>query len=76
MHAQPISGRWDAGGMGCGELVMQLRLKLRPLSPGDLFELIATDEGASEDIPAWCRLTGHALVEARAPRFLIRRKDT
>jgi tRNA 2-thiouridine synthesizing protein A len=66
---------WDAGGLGCGELVIVLWGRLRALPPGAIFQLTATDPGAVHDIPAWCRLTGHGLVEAAPPRFLIRRKD-
>ena len=66
---------WDAGDLGCGELVIVLWGRLRALPPGAYFLLTATDPGAHHDIPAWCRLTGHALVEAAPPRYLIRRKD-
>jgi tRNA 2-thiouridine synthesizing protein A len=67
---------WDAGEMGCGELVMELRLKLLALRPGELFQLTARDPGAPEDLPAWCRLTGHRLIQATHPLYVIeRRKD-
>jgi tRNA 2-thiouridine synthesizing protein A len=65
---------WDAGDMGCGELVMELRPKILALGPGALFRLIARDPGAPEDLPAWCRLTGHRLVTADHPRYLIERR--
>ena len=62
--------------MGCGELLLELRGRLSPLAPGTVFELTARDPGAPEDLPAWCRLTGHELVEARHPVYRIkRRKD-
>ena len=67
-----LAGRWDAGNLGCGELVLELRGRLAGLSPGSLFELVANDAGAVEDLPSWCRMTGHALVAARHPRYLIR----
>ncbi len=66
--------RWDAGEMGCGELVIQLRRRLAPLAPGALFELVAKDAGAPEDLPSWCRLTGHALVASYHPFYLIQRR--
>jgi tRNA 2-thiouridine synthesizing protein A len=62
--------------MGCGELVFELMLKLRALGPGRLFLLTATDPGAPHDIPAWCRLTGNALVRASPPTYLLRSKGT
>lgn len=65
---------WDAGELGCGELVLELRTKLLAMEAGELLELFARDPGANEDLPAWCRMTGHELVHARAPRFVIRRR--
>lgn len=67
---------WDAGGMGCGELVLELMFRLRALRPGALLALTATDPGARHDIPAWCRMTGNPLVRAEHPQYLIRRKES
>jgi tRNA 2-thiouridine synthesizing protein A len=71
-----VDDAWDAGRLGCGELVLRLALRMRDLRPGAVLELTATDLGAPHDIPAWCRMTGHALVRAEHPRYLIRRKDS
>lgn len=65
---------WDAGAMGCGELIIELRQRMRELSPGSVFELVAHDPGAIEDIPSWCRLSGHRLLRASPPTFLLQRK--
>jgi tRNA 2-thiouridine synthesizing protein A len=61
--------------MGCGELLLELRFRLQPLQPGDRLGLIARDPGAVEDMPAWCRLTGHKLIEASHPNYLIERRS-
>jgi tRNA 2-thiouridine synthesizing protein A len=62
--------------MGCGELVVKLKLKLRnELQPGDILELTATDPGAPEDIPAWCRLTSNTLLSADHPKYYIQTKE-
>ena len=74
-HPLP-DAHWDAGDMGCGELVVKLKLKLRnELSPGDILELTATDPGAPEDIPAWCRLTRNPLLFADHPNYYIQVKE-
>lgn len=52
---------WDAGDLGCGELVLDLRKRLRAM-PGGVLRVVARDPGAPEDLPAWCRLTGNALL--------------
>lgn len=72
---RPPDETWDAGDLGCGELVVELFLRLRRLPPGATLLLVATDPGAKHDLPAWCRLTGHRLARAEPPRFLIVRKD-
>lgn len=65
---------WDAGDMGCGELVMALRLRLTALRPGAILRVTSIDPAAPEDLPAWCRLCGHALVAMNHPNYWIRRK--
>jgi len=58
LHAD---AEWDAGDLGCGELVIDLRKRLRAM-PGGVLKIIARDIGAPEDLPAWCRLTGNELL--------------
>lgn len=65
---------WDAGDMGCGELVMALRVRMNALPPGGVIRVTATDPAAPEDLPAWCRMTGHPLLSADHPHYLIQRK--
>jgi tRNA 2-thiouridine synthesizing protein A len=60
--------------MGCGDLVLALRLRLQKLEPGAVLKVTARDPAAPEDLPAWCRLTGHRLVWASHPEYLIERK--
>jgi tRNA 2-thiouridine synthesizing protein A len=69
------NAEWDAGDMGCGELVLELRMRLQPMQPGQLLKLTARDPGALEDLPAWCRLTGHRLVMAVHPVYWIGRRE-
>lgn len=73
---EPEDTVWSAGDMGCGEPVMQLRIRLNNLPPGTVFTVRATDPAAPEDIPSWCRLTGHALVSAEHPVYRIRRRES
>lgn len=73
--AEAFAAEWDAGDMSCGDLVLQLRIRLNRLTGGEVLKLRATDPAAPEDIPAWCRLTGHGLESARHPHYWIRRKD-
>ena len=64
----------DAEDRGCGEVLLDLKLKLRPLAPGAFLALVSQDAGAPLEVPAWCRLTGHVLRDARPPFFLIEKR--
>jgi tRNA 2-thiouridine synthesizing protein A len=66
---------WDAGDLGCGELVLGLFTRIKAVKPGGIFRLIVRDPAAPEDIPAWCRMTGHPLVRSAHPEYLIQRKE-
>lgn len=52
----------DGGDHGCGELLLELRTHIRGLPPGAVVRLIATDPAAPDDLPRWCRMTGHRYV--------------
>lgn len=67
--------RWDAGEIGCGRFVFELARRVNRLEPGETIEVLARDPGASTDVPAWCRMTGHTLISARHPVYEIRRKE-
>ena len=67
---------WNAGELGCGDLVLELRRRVRE-APGQVFKVIALDLGAPEDIPAWCGMTGHELIaqDLDAHAYFIRAKS-
>lgn len=66
---------WDAGDTACGDLVLELRLRLQALKPGAVLKVTARDLGAPADLPAYCRLTKHILVRAEHPDYWIRRRE-
>ncbi|MFN0052892.1 MAG: sulfurtransferase TusA family protein [Planctomycetales bacterium] len=71
-----IDDEWDAGEMGCGELVLELRLRMDRLSAGGVLKLIGRDAGLPEDLPAWCRMTGHRLRRATPPEYFLEKRFT
>ena len=74
-HEEPrVGDTWDAGTMGCGELIVLLRARMLALPPGGVLRLVARDPGALEDLPSWCRLTGHGLVGADHPVYHLERR--
>jgi TusA-related sulfurtransferase len=58
-----IDALCDGGDQGCGGGLLMLILQaMKRLQPGDILEIRSTDAGVREDLPAWCRMTGHALL--------------
>lgn len=49
----------------CPMPVIRVQDKVAQLLPGDEVEAVCTDPGALNDIPAWCRINGHTVVEKR-----------
>ncbi len=53
----------DGGDQGCGGGLLLLMLQaMKRLGTGDILEVRSTDPGVREDLPAWCRMTGHELL--------------
>jgi len=75
LDAIEFTEEWDAGDLGCGDLLIILSIKMRRLPVRSCLKLTATDPGAVEDIPAWCTLTRHRLLAASHPVYAIQRRD-
>ena len=58
--------RVDACGIQCPGPILKLKKSMEALMPGQLLEVRSTDAGFPRDAEAWCRTTGHKLVEKRS----------
>lgn len=54
----------DTRGLLCPLPVIRTQDRIRGLPAGTEVEVIATDPGTRQDIPAWCRVHGHQLLAA------------
>jgi tRNA 2-thiouridine synthesizing protein A len=52
----------DAIRLMCPMPVIRLSQKINELETGDTIEITATDPGVKHDIPAWCRVHGHNML--------------
>jgi tRNA 2-thiouridine synthesizing protein A len=52
----------DARRLLCPMPVIRTQDKVKQLRSGDTLEVICTDPGALNDIPAWCRINGHKIL--------------
>ncbi len=53
----------DARGMLCPMPVLQTAKKIKEIQQGEILEVLADDEGAIEDLPAWCEQTGNTFLK-------------
>lgn len=66
---------YDGGDLACGQLLLDLRLYFRDLPEAAVVMVRSVDEGAPVEIPAWCRLMGHMLLDSAHPRYLIQKRS-
>ena len=53
----------DARRMLCPMPVIRTQEKVEQLKVGDTLTVFCTDPGAIHDIPAWCRVHGHEILD-------------
>lgn len=53
----------DARRLLCPLPVIRTQDKVKDLSPGDELVVHCTDPGVLNDIPAWCRINGHKVLD-------------
>ncbi len=65
----------DTQGLTCPLPILKVKKAMNGLTHGATLEILATDPGAMDDFEAFCRLTGHTLLEqsdvAGVYRFVI-----
>jgi len=55
----------DARSLLCPLPVIRTEERVNQLAPGAVLEVRASDPGVLHDIPSWCRVNGHEVIEAR-----------
>lgn len=55
----------DARRLLCPMPVIRVQDCVAALNPGDTVEVLCTDPGVRFDIPSWCRINGHHVLETR-----------
>ncbi len=57
------SHQLDARNLLCPLPVIKTQDRAAELKQGDILEVICTDPGALIDIPTWCRIHGHQVLD-------------
>jgi len=53
----------DTTGLLCPLPVIKTQNQVADMRPGQVLKIICTDPGALYDIPVWCRLHGHDILQ-------------
>ena len=53
----------DAKGLNCPLPILKAKKALKSLQEGNTLEVLSTDPGSVADFAAFCRTTGHELLE-------------
>lgn len=53
----------DAKNLLCPMPVIRCQDSIKQLQAGDRLTICCTDPGAKNDIPAWCRINGHKVID-------------
>lgn len=61
-----MSETLDLTGLKCPLPILRTKKALATLESGTVLTVLATDPGAPDDFAAFCRHTGHELLENRA----------
>ena len=60
-----MTDQLDTSNLLCPMPVIRTQDKIAEMQEGDVLEVLATDPGVKNDIPAWCRINGHKVIEIR-----------
>jgi len=55
----------NARGLLCPMPVIKVQERVADLEPGTVLQATGTDPGILNDVPAWCRVNGHQVLETR-----------
>ncbi|MFP4081662.1 MAG: sulfurtransferase TusA family protein [Candidatus Aminicenantes bacterium] len=62
----------DCFGLLCPMPIIQTAKKIKEMKVGEVLEVLSTDEGIKEDMPAWCRQTGQEYLGLREQDDVIK----
>ena len=67
----------DARGLNCPLPILRTKKALSGLGSGETLAIVSTDPGSLKDMQAFCKQTGHELVESRSEQgefvFVVRK---
>lgn len=70
-----------ASGLACVNLTPNIKQAISSMNGSEILMVYNDDPASREGVPAWCRLTGHSLIETKEinqteTQFYIQKKIT
>jgi tRNA 2-thiouridine synthesizing protein A len=62
----------DCYGLLCPMPIIQTSKKIKEMKIGEVLEVVSTDIGIKEDMPAWCRQTGQEFLGVEEERDVFK----
>jgi tRNA 2-thiouridine synthesizing protein A len=62
----------DCYGLRCPMPIVQTTRKIKEMKTGEVLEVLSTDAGIKEDMPAWCRTSGQEFLGAETEGDVIK----
>ena len=59
-----VDQKLDCKGLSCPMPIIKLAKTIKKMDSDQVLEMIGTDPGSKEDVPAWCEKTGNEFLEA------------
>lgn len=61
----------NARNLMCPLPVIRAQDKVKTMRTGERLKVLCTDPGALNDIPAWCRINGHRVIETHRDDYEV-----
>lgn len=71
----------EANGMACTNLTPGIKKAISAMNPDEVLKVMNDDPSSRMGVPAWCRLTGHTLIDQQElsdtdTTFFIKKKNS
>ena len=66
-----ITKKLDAKGLACPMPIVKTKKAIDTIHSGEVLEVLVTDKGALNDIPAWAKSGGHKILEQKTEEDIL-----
>ncbi|MBI1869645.1 MAG: sulfurtransferase TusA family protein [Chlamydiae bacterium] len=67
-----IKNQLNTLGLLCPEPIIETAKRIKKIKKGQVLEILSDDWGMKTDLPAWCKSTGHILIEIKEEKNYLK----